>query len=148
MPDPHPAYSHGGKNALINGVNGSDSRYGDDEWLGFWGEDVEITIDLLKETEIRAISMRFYNANGQWIYAPKEILFSSIDHDHKKINSIVQLPQNKEQTLIPARFDFSDMKPFKTQFIKLVIPNYGVIPEGSQGAGNKAWTFIDEIIIE
>lgn len=148
LPDPHPAYSHGGKNALINGVNGSDSRYGDDEWLGFWGEDVEITIDLLKETEIRAISMRFYNANGQWIYAPKEILFSSIDHDHKKINSIVQLPQNKEQTLIPARFDFSDMKPFKTQFIKLVIPNYGVIPEGSQGAGNKAWTFIDEIIIE
>ena len=27
------------------------------------------------------------------------------------------------------------------------IPNYGTIPEGKQGAGNKAWTFIDEIII-
>ena len=29
----------------------------------------------------------------------------------------------------------------------LKIPNYGIIPEGKQGAGNKAWTFIDEIII-
>ena len=35
-----------------------------------------------------------------------------------------------------------------TRFIKIVIPNYGIIPEGKQGAGNKAWTFIDEIIIE
>jgi len=32
--------------------------------------------------------------------------------------------------------------------IKLTIPNYGIIPKGKQGSGNKAWTFIDEIIIE
>ena len=36
----------------------------------------------------------------------------------------------------------------KASRIKLVIPNFGIIPEGQQGAGNKAWTFIDEIIIE
>ena len=33
----------------------------------------------------------------------------------------------------------------KVKQIKLVIPNYGVIPDGLQGAGHKAWTFIDEI---
>ena len=32
--------------------------------------------------------------------------------------------------------------------IKLTITNYGIIPDGKQGSGNKAWTFIDEIIIE
>ena len=32
--------------------------------------------------------------------------------------------------------------------ILLKILNYGIIPEGKQGSGNKAWTFIDEIIIE
>jgi hexosaminidase len=30
----------------------------------------------------------------------------------------------------------------------ITIPNYGIIPEGKQGAGHKAWLFIDEIIIE
>jgi hypothetical protein len=40
------------------------------------------------------------------------------------------------------------MKPFKTKSITLLIPSYGIIPDGDQGAGNNAWTFIDEIIIE
>jgi len=34
-----------------------------------------------------------------------------------------------------------------SRYIYLKIPNYGIIPEGKQGAGNKAWTFIDEIIV-
>ncbi len=58
---PSVKYNAGGKNALINGINGSDKRYGDKEWLGFDGKDVEITIDLGKETDINSISMRFYN---------------------------------------------------------------------------------------
>jgi hexosaminidase len=32
--------------------------------------------------------------------------------------------------------------------VKLKIINFGIIPEGNTGAGNKPWTFIDEIIIE
>ena len=32
--------------------------------------------------------------------------------------------------------------------LKITIPNYGIIPDGKQGAGNNAWMFIDEIIIE
>ena len=32
--------------------------------------------------------------------------------------------------------------------LRLKIPNYGIIPQGKKGAGHKAWTFINEIIIE
>ena len=31
------------------------------------------------------------------------------------------------------------------RFIKLVAKNYGMIPDGKPGAGNKAWLFADEI---
>ena len=41
------------------GVTGSNQRYGDKEWLGFWGEDLEITIDLGKLTTIKTFSSRF-----------------------------------------------------------------------------------------
>ena len=54
-------YNAGGTKALINGISGNNKRYGDKEWLGFEGKDVEITIDLEKETEIKSISMRFHN---------------------------------------------------------------------------------------
>ena len=33
------------------------------------------------------------------------------------------------------------------RFVKVVVKNQGTIPEGSPGAGNKAWLFIDEIEI-
>jgi len=38
-------------------------------------------------------------------------------------------------------------KTIQARFIKISIPNFGIIEEGKQGAGQKAWTFIDEIIV-
>src|SRR5690606_13503127 len=68
--EPHKAYNAGGKEALINSINGSNTRFGDREWLGFYGDDVTITIDLGEEMQINSIETRFFNANGQWIYTP------------------------------------------------------------------------------
>lgn len=137
---PHSSYNAGGIEALINGISGSDKRYGDKEWLGFSGKDLEITIDLGKETEIHSIATRFHNGKGQWIYAPKSVEINFSDHEEtlkKEIEKTDNLLVNfKVTTNITARY------------ITLKIPNYGIIPDGKQGAGNKAWTFIDEIIVE
>lgn len=137
---PHKAYDAGGTQALINGISGNNKRFGDKEWLGFLGDDVEITIEFDNPTEINAISTRFHNGNGQWIYAPKKISFE-FDNGEKRT---ILLKNNNE--LLVAVFEKFEEKIVKT--IVISIPNYGIIPEGKQGAGNKAWTFIDEIIIE
>lgn len=136
---PSEAYSGSGAEGLINGISGSDSRYGDKEWLGFWGEDIEIAIDLGEEKEINSIETRFYNGNGQWIYAPKLVEFR-FDFTHRAGDTI---GLNSKEKIIDIRLE----KNIKSRFIILKIPNYGIIPEGKQGAGNKAWTFIDEIIV-
>ena len=136
---PHSAYGAGGSSALINGVSGSNTRYGDKEWLGFWGEDLEITITFAKPTKISKISTRFYNANGQWLYAPKEIEIQTDFGLLPKVN----LPSTN-QTILDVIFKVG----VTTSFIKISIPSYGIIPDGLQGAGNKAWTFIDEIVVE
>jgi len=145
---PNEAYNAGGKEALINGISGSDTRYGDKEWLGFWGEDVEITIDLKEETKLNSISLRFYNANGQWIYAPKEISFFCVLPNGVTISDSVKINFDDGQKLVTAKFDFSHYPNLISKKLILIIPNYGTIPAGLQGEGNKAWTFIDEIIIE
>jgi hexosaminidase len=149
--EPHKAYSAGGKDALINGIKGSDSRYGDKEWLGFWGDDVEITINLAKELEINTVALRFYDANGQWIYAPNEveILVQTIDGktiSFKEKTSYSKKNKNIKEAIIPVKLP-SILKAIGTKII-IKIANFGLIPDGSQGAGNKAWTFIDEIIVE
>lgn len=137
---PSEKYNSGGNGALINGISGSDKRYGDDEWLGFDGKDVEITIDLGKEMNINSISTRFNNQNGSWIYAPSQV--------------VVSFPGKEE--FIPIELEYSEEKivdlkletKIFTQFIKLKIVNFGIIPDGRQGAGHLPWMFIDEIIIE
>ena len=145
---PHKAYSGSGWEGLINGISGSDNRYGDKEWLGFWGEDIEITIHLIEEKEINTIKTRFHNGNGQWIYAPKKIMLEFTLDDGTKVTDKVAINNRKE---VVTNFDYNFITPedlnIKVKIIKLIVPNYGTIPDGKQGAGNKAWTFIDEIIV-
>ena len=71
--EPHPVYNAGGKNALIEGVYGNNKRYGDKEWLGSSGEDIEITIKFDSPTNIKTITTQFFNVNGQWDHPPKEM---------------------------------------------------------------------------
>ena len=145
---PHEAYSAGGKNALINGIQGNDSRYGDKEWLGFWGEDVLITIDFPQDIEASKIGLRFYDANGQWIYAPNDVSFSAVLSDGRVLSMLQEVKASEKDNLAEALFDLPVDSDRRISKIELRIPSYGIIAQGLQGAGNKAWTFIDEILIE
>jgi hexosaminidase len=148
---PNKTYNAGGKQALINGISGSNKRYGDKEWLGFSGDNVEITIEFDEPTEINSIATRFYNGNGQWIYAPKKLNLQLKLEDGSTISSR-NIIESKDSLLVNCNLNISQFYPkdkvLKTKTLKITIPNYGVISEGKQGAGRKAWTFIDEIIIE
>ncbi len=136
----HDSYNAGGTRALHNGVIGDSKRYGDKEWLGFWGDDIEITYHFKTPERINSISTRFHNGNGQWIYAPENIFIQFNNQEKRQfaIKNSKNLLQN-----FTANFSEEDISS-----IKITIPSYGKIPEGKQGAGNKAWTFIDEIIIK
>ena len=138
---PHPAYNSGGKNALINGISGNNKRYGDKEWLGFSGEDIEITIKFENPTNINSITTRFFNGNGQWIYAPKRVTLY-VNDDDSTYSAEVSVTDDLTAK-VAVKF-----KNTMVTSIRLKIPSFGIIPEGKQGAGHKPWTFIDEIIIE
>ncbi|MFY0603305.1 MAG: family 20 glycosylhydrolase [Flavobacteriaceae bacterium] len=141
---PHESYSAGGKDALINGVWGSNKRYGDKEWLGFSGEDIVIMIDLGEFKDINSIATRFHNGNGQWIYSPKKLNIY-FDLGNGKDISFDNIFKPNDSLIVNFKVD---LKGIKARRLRITIPNYGIIPEGKQGAGHKAWTFIDEIIIE
>jgi len=142
--EPHPAYNAGGKEALINGISGNNKRYGDREWLGFSGEDIVITIEFDSPKNIKTISTRFYNGHGQWIYAPNEIGFSFYLEDGKTVNDI-RIIEEKNNLLVNYSYELKSTPVTK---LDIIVKNYGTIPKGKQGAGHRAWTFIDEIIIK
>lgn len=146
--EPNKAYSAGGKEALINGIRGSNSRFGDKEWLGFWGDDLEITIDFNQETQINMVTLRFYKATGQWVHPPEKVLMWIDLLDGRKVATSALADSDTIANISTFRLLIPESAKVVTQRIKLEIPNYGTIPTGLQGAGNSAWTFIDEISIE
>jgi hexosaminidase len=115
--------------------------------LGFWGDDLEITIDFGKDIKVESLKTRFFNSPGVWIYSPKELSVSCKSSDGKEVTYSKEI-KAEDSNKINVLVDLDENKSFKTRYIKLTIPNYGMIPDGLQGAGHKAWTFIDEIIIE
>ncbi len=137
-PSPDKAYGIGGKEALINSISGSNTRYGDSEWLGFWGKDLEIKIDFNKPTRVTSLNTRFFNEKGSWIYAPRKILvFCNNDSIPKEYE--IKTPTDR---VVAIRIDLGEVP---VKHLKLIVKQYGIIPDGKQGAGNPAWTFIDEI---
>ena len=142
---PAARYSGNGPGSLINGVKGSNEKYGDKEWLGFDGNDFEGIITFKELQDISKIELRFYKGEGQWIYLPKTIKISaSVDGKEYDILAETNEIQTDDKVVnLPISVKANNIK-----YLKIEAVNYGVIPEGRQGAGHKSWLFIDEITIQ
>ncbi|MFK7937639.1 MAG: discoidin domain-containing protein, partial [Saprospiraceae bacterium] len=142
--EPHPKYSGGGASSVINGVFGSDERYGDAEWLGFAGDDFEAVIEFGETKQLNEIKLRFFKGEGQWIYLPAGIeIFASTDgKDYQSVAQHGAVEGDKkviETTLALPSVDAA--------YIKVLVKNFGIIPEKRQGGGNAAWLFVDEVVL-
>ena len=128
---------------LVNGVSAGAKGISSAEWLGWNGKDLEATIDLGKPDKISTVKIGVLKQEGSWIYLPAsaEILLSN---DGKEWNAVAKaLPDNgvwKDEHKIEINFTAQSV-----QFIKVIVHNYGKIPDGKAGAGNNAWLFVDEI---
>lgn len=142
---PHEKYSGNGPGSVLNGVLGSDERYGDTEWLGFPGDDFIATIDLGKKEFIQRAKFRFFNGPGQWIYLPKTVTVWASDNGEKFAEIGKSAKVEGEEKVVTVAVD---LKKMETRYLKITAQAYGKIPSGAQGAGNAAWLFVDEVVIE
>ena len=141
---PHENYGIGGSFTLVDGMIGNPSKYGRD-WLGFWGKDLNATIDLGSLEFISKIKINTLLGEGSWIYFPKEIQFL-VSEDGKYFKSIQTISQ-KEVSAKGGRIEVNFPKT-KAKFVKVIAVNNGIIADGMPGAGSQSWLFVDEISVE
>ncbi len=127
---------------LVNGVEFTLS-YSDGEWLGFEGNDCEFEIDLGSKQLIQSISMNFSNKVNDWVHHPQEVVILGSDNGvtFKQIGKKV-MPRTGR-----AIVNFKIPVNAETRFVRVLAKNQE-IPEGFNGVGNRAWIFIDEVIVE
>ena len=140
-------YPGDGAFTLVNGVQNEKGMSKSSEFLGFNGTDMDATIDLGKETEVSKIILHSLNHPGSWIYSPSQVEVSFIPFidttiitKHQPVESVTHIvkDENNDQTIQLSA-------PKTCRYIRVYAKNYGIIPDGKPGAGNKAWLFVDEI---
>ena len=141
---PHPKYGTGGEGAVVNGVLGSSERYGDAEWLGFAGDDFIATIEFAETQTPKAVKLRFFKGEGQWIYLPTTVEILAENND-ESFQSVATLNDIETDTKIAeVTLPLTDVT---TKTLRVVVKNFGIIPEDRQGGGNAAWLFVDEVVV-
>lgn len=143
---PHPKYNGSKPAAILNGVKGSNERYGDAEWIGIDKEDFDALIFFDEAKKVSTVSFRFFHGPGQWINAPREVKVFALQEDGQYIqvgSRTLPVPEGK---ILEATLELR--QPVTTRGLRVLAPNYGIIPAGQQGAGHRGWLFVDELIIE
>lgn len=136
LTQPNSKYAKNGNLTLVDGIVGKHPWKGD-EWLGFDNDTIEFIVDLKRVQLVKAFHLGFLEANGSWIYLPKNVELS-LSSDLKTWKKM------KEE---PVAADFKQRINLKTRYIKVRVLAMPEIPAGLSGAGYVPWTFMDELEI-
>lgn len=138
---PSSKYPGDGAFTLINGVINEKGMAKSKEFIGFSGNDCEVIIDLIKPETISKVVMHGLRQEGSWIWQPQTVEAFALN-EKGEWRSLGLTDDFAGKTNGTMTLDFESVK---TQQVKVLIKNWGEIPTGNPGAGNKAWLFVDEI---
>ncbi|MEN8247552.1 MAG: sulfatase-like hydrolase/transferase [Bacteroidota bacterium] len=140
-------YSGSGDSTLINGILGSFD-HSDTQWIGFYGNDLEAIIDLQKEMPLQKIDCGFLINQGSWIFSPEFITISlSNDGENYEVEKTFKTDARGKSNSQVKRFSTS-LNNKKARYIKISAKSIPACPEWHIGRGEKAWLFVDEIVVQ
>ncbi len=140
-------YSGGNTGILTDGMRGTiDWNY---FWLGWEGDDMDVTIDLGVPDTIRKVGAGFLQDNRSWIFMPEKVTIQfSMDGEtfSNKIEIVNDVSADEMNLMIkPFEIKIDDLL---ARYIRIHALNRKVCPANHPAAGGKAWIFADEIIVE
>lgn len=142
-----PKYAASGPNSLIDGVCGTDNYFS--LWQGWYGEDVDATIDMGSEETISRIQLNCLVNQASWIFAPANITVRASNNgkDFSEIKTFMNDDASKkmDKSIVPFLIEFP--VPQNCRYLNIKLNTIGNLPEwhGSEG---KAWIFVDEIMVK
>ena len=141
-------YAAAGSSALVDGRTGT-LQYSDGAWQGFEQTNLEVVIDLGRKRAIHRITSSYLEDVSSWIFGPRAVTYSFSDKGEVYI-TLADLPgkSRDDDPKVAIRTFSSDFQDVEARYIKVTAANIGHCPPGHAGAGQKAWLFADEIIVE
>lgn len=144
----HENYKRVGDYGLTDGITGS-INYGDGSWMGWWGNNLDIVIDMEQPASIQYLQLNCFQQTQSWILLPKKVEFFISDDGENWKQLTTQIHKVADEDAKPQAHEFIYRIPVAVQarYIRAVASNYGKLPAWHNGAGGDAWIFADELIV-
>jgi hexosaminidase len=143
---PSKNYPGDGAFTLVDGIINERGMSRSREFIGYNGNDAQVIIDLGTAQQINTVTVHTLNAAGSWIY-PAQKIEVALSKDGKSFqpagSSAEFIKTNSGNGKLQVTFS-----PVSSRFVKVDIKNLGMIPDGKPGAGENAWLFLDEVVIQ
>jgi hexosaminidase len=141
-------YRSAGPGSLVDGRRGT-THYSDGAWQGFEKNNLEVIIDLGKKMVVKRVTSSYLENIGSWIFGPRRVIYSFSEKGEIFITLANLSGREDRPGKDAAILDFSQsFEGIEARYIKVVAVNIGTCPPGHAGAGEKAWLFADEIVVE
>lgn len=142
---PSPLYSNGRLETLTDGVIGSDDYKM--LWIGWWGDDVVLDVDLEQITNDKQITISSLAKPASWILHPLSVECQISKDNAKWISLGTQngdgLNRNNPVT---KEFAFNSQGDFR--YIRFIVKGTKTLPSWHHCYTQKSWFFLDEIIVK
>ena len=142
-------YPNKGAATLTDGSRGYlDFQY---NWLGWYGKDMEVVVDLGREMPINQVSINFLEDQRHLVFLPATVSFSfSTDNSTFKANQNVlakaAIYENLEQSV--QDYTTSLNSSIMARYIKVKAKNLRQLPPWRFYKNKQAWLFADEIMVK
>jgi hexosaminidase len=119
------------------------------QWMGYEGNDFEVTVDLGEVKSITMLGIDVLQLPVSWIFLPEKVEFySSVDGKTFTLLNTYYPAETDDIRLDGPVMLARNFDNLRTQFIRIKATNIGVCPPTHPGEGQKAWLFVSEIEIE
>ena len=140
-------YPGAGAETLTDGLVGS-GQFSDGRWLGFSGVDLDAVVDLGSVRRVDRLGLDCLQAQAPWIFFPQSVRFSvSTDGDAWAQLPAVDVPVVRDGEMKVQLFSV-DADGVEARYVRVVASTLDGLPEWHGAAGEPAWIFVDELVVE
>lgn len=145
---PSNKYPGSGISGLFDGLIGSSSP-ANKQWIGYEGDDFEVTIDLGEKKVIKMLGIDVLQLPEAWIFLPSAVEFYASD-DGKSFRLLNTFyPSETDDIRLDGPVMLSrNFENLHARHIRITAKNIGVCPPTHPGEGKKAWLLVSEVEIE
>lgn len=146
--EPHKSYTFQGGSTLTDGLYG-DLNYRSGRWVGFYGNNPDITIDMQEPKEISSAFINTLLNPGDAIFGATGLKIE-ISDDGKVFREIAskKIPVLEKGTKMQIRKEEISFDKVKTRYVRIIAETTSKLPAWHSMPGKNAFLFVDEIGVE